>query len=116
MLVLRDTRGRVLLERRSPTGIWAGLWSLPEAQDRTEASERVAHYGKRDNQSEFITLTPFMHGFSHYHLQVTPLALRIEPELRVAENQRRWLHPIEAAALGLPAPVRKLIASLQEQT
>jgi len=115
MLVLRDRQGRVLLERRSPNGVWAGLWSLPEVQDRAEANRRIASYGKRGNRSGFITLTPFVHGFSHYHLRVRPLALHIEPEPRVADSEHRWLHPIEAGALGLPAPVRKLIASLQEQ-
>lgn len=30
MLILEDTKGRILLERRPPTGIWGGLWSLPE--------------------------------------------------------------------------------------
>jgi len=30
MLVLRDENGRILLVRRPPTGIWGGLWSLPE--------------------------------------------------------------------------------------
>src|SRR5690606_12654651 len=30
-LLLRDAQGRVLLQRRPPTGIWAALWSLPEA-------------------------------------------------------------------------------------
>jgi A/G-specific adenine glycosylase len=117
MLVLRDTDGRLLLERRPPTGVWAGLWSLPEAADRDGARMRAAPYRRRLNE-EFTPLPPFVHGFSHYRLEVTPLQLRIE-QTRSAKTPSvaddvgsRWLHPHEAAELGLPAPVRKLIASL----
>ena len=29
MVILEDHHGRILLERRPPSGIWGGLWSLP---------------------------------------------------------------------------------------
>jgi A/G-specific adenine glycosylase len=112
MLVLRDGDGRLLLERRPPTGVWAGLWSLPEAADRDGARMCAAPYRRRLNE-DFTSLTPFVHGFSHYRLEVTPLSLRVATRVGIAEDtDRRWLHPREAAELGLPAPVRKLIASL----
>jgi A/G-specific adenine glycosylase len=119
MLVLRDALGRVLLERRPPVGVWAGLWSLPEATDHAGARARVAPYRTAAQcDPEFSPLPPFVHGFSHFRLEVTPLQLRIE-QTRSAKTPSvaddvgsRWLHPHEAAELGLPAPVRKLIASL----
>ncbi|HEX7915121.1 A/G-specific adenine glycosylase [Rudaea sp.] len=114
MLVLRDAHGRLLLERRAPTGVWAGLWSLPEAEDEASARGEVAHtHGVDASAIVFRPLPPFVHGFSHYLLDVTPLALDLQPAHSVADAaDRRWLHPHEAAALGLPAPVRKLIESL----
>jgi A/G-specific adenine glycosylase len=112
MLVLRDGDGRLLLERRPPTGVWAGLWSLPEAADRDGARLRAAPYRRRSNE-QFTPLPPFVHGFSHYRLEVTPLALRVTTPAGIADDtDRRWLHPREAAELGLPAPVRKLIGAL----
>src|SRR5690554_7293762 len=36
MLILEDNEGRILLERRPPSGIWGGLWSLPELDPRSE--------------------------------------------------------------------------------
>ena len=114
MLVLRDTHGRMLLERRPPTGVWTGLWSLPEATDETAARSDIARAHAVDaNAIVFHPLPPFVHGFSHYSLDVTPLAVDVESTRTIADDaDRRWLHPHEAAALGLPAPVRKLIESL----
>ncbi len=114
MLVLRDAQGRLLLERRAPSGVWAGLWSLPEAADEAAAREEISRAHRLDaDEILFRPLPPFVHGFSHYQLDVTPLVLDIEPANAVADDgDRRWLHPREAAALGLPAPVRKLIESL----
>jgi len=113
MLVLRDTQGRLLIERRPPTGVWAGLWSLPEAADRAGAQRDVVRYGGIGSGSTFADLPTFVHGFSHYRLEVTPLTLQIAAGRQVADQpDRRWVQPEQAAALGLPAPVRKLIASL----
>jgi len=114
MLVLRDAHGRLLLERRAPTGIWAGLWSLPEAADAAEASQIMARVGRGANGAiELRALPAFTHTFTHFRLDVTPLCAEVVRRPAVADaGDRRWLHPHEAAALGLPAPVRKLIASL----
>ena len=107
MLVLRDTSGRVLLERRPPTGVWAQLWSLPEADDLD--AMRACH-----GDIELLPLAPFVHTFSHYRLDVTPLAARVAEPAAITDNPvRRWLHPADAARLGLPAPVRKLIENLE---
>ncbi|HSE12935.1 MAG TPA: A/G-specific adenine glycosylase [Rudaea sp.] len=117
MLVLRDTHGRLLIERRPPTGVWAGLWSLPEATDRASARRDVARYGGRINAKRtFAALAPFVHGFSHYRLEVTPLMLNVPASRQIADDHpdRRWVYPEQAAGLGLPAPVRKLIASLAQ--
>ena len=57
---------------------------------------------------EFCELAPFVHAFSHYRLNVTPLAGQVDSTRRIADTtDSRWLYPHEAAALGLPAPVRK---------
>ena len=112
MLVLRDRNGRLLLERRAPTGVWAGLWSLPEASDGASARDEIAaRHGVRSDR-EWRALAPFSHGFTHFRLDITPLELEIETHSVADADDLRWLLPAEASALGLPAPVRKLIAQL----
>jgi A/G-specific adenine glycosylase len=114
MLVLHDAHGRILLERRPSTGVWAQLWSLPEADDLASARSRIAREHASERTLEPRELAPFVHTFSHYKLGVTPLTCAVDSARRVADSpDRRWLHPHESAQLGLPAPVRKLIANLE---
>src|SRR5690606_26331097 len=111
MLVVRDGSGRVLLERRPPTGVWARLWSLPEADDANAAQAHLLQ--RHDVQSSAAqALAGFVHTFSHYHLQVTPLLLsgRPAPGALADRVDSAWFAMDELHELGLPAPVRKLLA------
>jgi len=111
MLILRDTQGRVLLERRGPQGVWSGLWSLPEATD-PDAAWRIAQQHARVDDAQ--TLTPFTHVFSHYRLAIEPLLFDgATARQRIADNpQLRWCNADALAALGLPAPVRSLLLKI----
>lgn len=111
MLVLRDGDGRVLLERRGPQGVWPGLWSLPEAADPDDAWRIAQQHAQIDDA---LALAPFIHTFSHYRLNIEPLLFdRATAPHRIADNpQLRWCTATEAAALGLPAPVRSLLQNL----
>ncbi len=111
MLVLRDTRQRVLLERRGPQGVWSGLWSLPEAADADDAWRIAQRHARIDDAQ---ALAPFTHVFSHYRLNVEPLLFdQATARQGVADDaQLRWCSASDLAALGLPAPVRKLLQHL----
>ncbi|MEP6483583.1 MAG: A/G-specific adenine glycosylase [Rudaea sp.] len=118
MLILRDASGRLLLRRRPPTGVWAELWSLPEAGDIDIAKREVAAiHTSRDSDFVFQHLPTFTHVFSHYKLDIAPIAFDAVMKSHVADDaNQRWVSPSEAAKLGLPAPVRKLIEQLKEST
>jgi A/G-specific adenine glycosylase len=116
MLLLQDIHGRILFERRPPTGVWAHLWSLPEAADIVGARARAAHAHAASGSIEFTAMPAFVHTFSHFRLTVTPLAVRVDAPQEIADGDAcRWLHRHEAAVLGLPAPVRKLLERLPEE-
>jgi A/G-specific adenine glycosylase len=110
MLVLRDRRGRVLFERRAPTGVWAGLWSLPEARDADAARDEIAARHGARLELPARPLPAFSHGFTHFRLDVQPLQFDLDAHAIADADGLRWLLPAEAATLGLPAPVRRLIA------
>jgi A/G-specific adenine glycosylase len=113
MLILRDAQDRVLLQRRGESGVWSGLWSLPEAHDR-ECADRIAASLAQLDEPSPEALPPLVHTFTHYRLRAQPLMWRqARAHCAVAEApDRRWCTREDFAALGIPAPVRKLLTSL----
>jgi A/G-specific adenine glycosylase len=110
VLLLRDADGRVLLQRRPPIGIWAALWSLPEADSHDAA--RVWFEAHIDGDYDHATpLDAIAHGFTHYRLQMQPLRWReVASRAVVRDNDDlRWTARGELVALGIPAPVRTLL-------
>lgn len=114
MLLLRDGEGRVLLERRPPTGVWPLLWSLPEFKHMAE----VRHMAGVESVASFRLLEPFVHYFSHFRLHVTPFVGTIDQAPRHIEDnpKQRWVQVAQALRLGLPAPIRKLIKTVVEES
>ncbi len=107
MLVLRHG-GEILLEKRAPSGIWGGLWSLPEVSDVKHAPTAAQRFGVRVLTTQ--TLPPFAHSFTHYKLTITPLVLDVtKPKSHVAGTV--WLPVAEAAVAAIPTPVRKVIVT-----
>jgi A/G-specific adenine glycosylase len=113
MLLVRDADGRVLLARRPPTGVWSGLWSLPEAGDHDEARAFLSrHTGADFDAAQALPLIE--HTFSHYRLHIEPMSWRV-PAARTAVGDNadlRWQPFDRLAELGLPAPVKKLLGNL----
>ena len=113
MLLLRDDAGQVLLTRRPATGVWSGLWSLPEASDHDEAREFVARHARVDFETS-IALEIIDHTFSHYRLRISPLLwTNAAATTRIGDNDDlRWQSLATLDTVGLPAPVRKLLEAL----
>jgi A/G-specific adenine glycosylase len=113
MLVARNNKGEVLLQRRPPAGIWGGLLSFPEIpleEDLQKWCER--HIGVF---SDFQNRPILRHTFSHFHLAIHPIFARLrklKPQIR-DDNDWSWFKPGVSQA-GLAAPVSTLIAQLQE--
>jgi A/G-specific adenine glycosylase len=111
MLVLTRA-GEVLLEKRPATGIWGGMWSLPEAARKTDLEAVcLKRFGVRLNEVE--ELERLEHGFTHFSLDIRPLRLRVSALLpSVTEPGLVWLPLEEARGAAIPAPVRKILAAL----
>ncbi|MEN1972525.1 A/G-specific adenine glycosylase [Luteimonas sp. MJ204] len=110
LLLLHDDEGRILLQRRPPAGVWAQLWSLPEATDEAGARDWLqANLGGHHGRGE--TLATIAHAFSHYRFNMHPRRWRaVAPAGVVRDNDDlRWVSRDALAGLGIPAPVRTLI-------
>lgn len=112
VLWLEDSEGRVLLQRRPPVGIWASLWTLPQADEEAGVSDFIhQHLGGDPGTGEPLPL--IAHAFSHYKLDLLPRRWR-DVALRdgVRDNDDlRWVAPGSLSTLGIPAPIRRLLES-----
>ena len=116
LLITRDNE--VLLERRPPTGIWGGLWSLPEAapvDDLEELRPRLEGFG------EVLSIASgpgFTHGFTHFVLHADVVHARVRepsrtkhPTQLASPDSMRWVDRADVLELGLPAPIRTLMSA-----
>ncbi len=113
LLLRQDGAGRLWLERRPPTGIWAGLYCPPVYDSRAALDEALQLHASCDARD----LPAFTHVLTHRDLHLHPVLARDatpQPDAHCAEQQSGWFAPAQWPALGLPAPVRKLLASLED--
>jgi A/G-specific adenine glycosylase len=110
MLILEDGDRRVLLQRRPPTGVWAELWSLPEHADLADARLWFDRHVHGDFDGTHAS-DPVVHGFSHYRLHIHPRRIAdVRPRNTISDNDDlRWAARADLHAIGLPAPVRRLL-------
>lgn len=113
MLVLRDGDA-VMLEKRPPSGIWGGLWSLPEAADETALAERARDFG---GDGAVSPLAPLTHTFTHFRLDIEPRLAELDrvsgARGALGDAETAWVALRDIDAYGVPAPVRKLLDGLQ---
>jgi A/G-specific adenine glycosylase len=105
-------RDRLWLARRPQTGVWAGLWSLPEFASTLAFDAAAQHWPGHDD-----TLPSFTHVLTHLDWTLHPVRRRLPERLAAAKvdaitaalGEGRWFTLEEALAAGLPAPLRKLL-------
>jgi A/G-specific adenine glycosylase len=110
-VLLIERAGSLLLERRPATGIWGGLWSLPE----TPPAEDVVRHCRTRFGARVVagaTLPSIEHGFTHFRLTIVPqrVAVRAWP-LRAHAPGVAWFAPDAIDRAALPAPIRRLLAA-----
>ncbi|HEY0857687.1 MAG TPA: A/G-specific adenine glycosylase [Albitalea sp.] len=107
-------RDRLWLTQRPDTGVWAGLWSLPEFES-VEAFDAAAAAWPGDGER----LASFTHVLTHLDWRLHPLRWTLPARLPQARasaltaalSPGRWFSLDEALAAGLPAPLRKLLSA-----
>lgn len=117
LLAILDPSGEILLERRPPTGIWGGLWSLPETGVSASDIESIAAWcqdrlGVRPERVE--RLAERRHTFSHYHLRIELARIELGAYPSGVQDGLgvRWSAPQTVGDLGLPAPIARILADL----
>jgi A/G-specific adenine glycosylase len=104
LLLARSRNGSVWLEKRPPSGIWGGLYCPPVFESR----EALAAALPAATPGELREEAPFVHVLTHKDLHLHPVAMLL-PKTAVPAAAGNWFRHAEWPALGLPAPVRKLL-------
>lgn len=104
MLLFFNENDEVYLERRPNKGVWAGLWSLVECKNsQTTIEQTVKAFNKT---AKIKTKLPILkHSFTHYHLIINPVVV-------CCSKTTEDFYPINKIKVGLPAPVKKIIAQV----
>src|SRR5207248_5857976 len=98
-----------LLERRCNTGVWAGLWSLPEVETDVDlvghCATRYAAEVRYDG-----ALPDVEHAFTHFRLTMTPYSCAVVRWREQAHEPRyRWIGHRDIRDAALPAPIKRLL-------
>ncbi len=111
MLVARHADS-VLLVQRPPSGIWGGLWCLPEFADRDAATQYAARQLPHATLAT-MPLPDIEHSFTHFDLVITPIEVRCHDARGVKEPGELWYDLARPARVGLPAPIKILLETLR---
>lgn len=119
MLILENSHEQVLLEQRPQQGIWGGLWSFPEHANLGACQQALNTHLQTPpaNPQSLIEWQAIRHTFSHYHLDIQPVYVRLV-EQQTAPYNGVWVnkHDLQNGftgcehPLGVPAPVTKLVS------
>jgi A/G-specific adenine glycosylase len=104
-------RDQLWLTQRPDTGVWAGLWSLPEF-DSGEAFDALAEQWPGEGEA----LDSFTHVLTHLDWRLHPIRWTLPAKTKAEQVTQalpagRWFTLDEALAAGVPAPLRKLLAT-----
>lgn len=107
-------RGRLWLHRRADRGVWAGLWCLPTYDAPALLDAATAGW-----PGACEARPPVDHVLTHFDWRLHPVRWTLPARLSAARLAAieaalppgRWVEPDELPGLGLPAPLRKLLAA-----
>ncbi|HEX9208502.1 MAG TPA: A/G-specific adenine glycosylase [Steroidobacteraceae bacterium] len=108
-LVLARRGRKVLLEQRPPTGIWGGLWGLPEFPTRAHAEQWCSEHLAAATRLE--PEAPLRHAFSHFDYEMKPLVVTCAGKAASLrdDDRYRWYDVAVPARLGVPKPIATLL-------
>ena len=105
LLIIESKDGRLLLEKRPDSGIWAGLWSFLQTPYDPDLINWLEAFFKDD--LEIISSYPSLnHEFSHYRLEAHPLHIKLNLTIGTArqpQDNLLWCAREETVPGGVPS-------------
>lgn len=99
------------IEKRAPSGIWGGLWSVPELANEAELDVWLQMKSITIVKKQILPMR--RHTFSHYHLDYQPILLSVNNVLEAEKGL--WYKHQQTKNIALPAPVKQLFDEIIEE-
>jgi A/G-specific adenine glycosylase len=115
LAIIFNENDEIFLEKRPPVGIWGGLWSIPEFENKADILKWI-------DKSQLIVhkmreLPIRRHTFSHYHLDYLPVQLSVDSPINnvMEAGLKIWYKHTQHNNIALPAPIKQLFDDLKEE-
>jgi len=111
LMLLHKFQGQLLLWRRPPSGIWGGLWSLPEVASCADIDDWQRQHLSTASPHSTIAENLLRHQFTHFSLDISLAIIELERlPTKVSDNENlAFVAAEQLPDYGLPTPVRKIL-------
>ena len=104
LLRAQTESGDVWLQKRPAKGVWGGLYCLPAFESRSDLDRALP------SKAETSDGAAFKHVLTHKDLHLHPVDVQLPRKHRL-QVDGAWFGENEWRGLGLPSPIRKLLAA-----
>ncbi len=106
MLIIHNNKQEILLHKRPPSGIWGGLWGLPEINLKMDLKNYF---------TKLRTLPEITHQFTHFTLEILPICVRLKNQrdlIKLDLGETVWYKQSSKLPGGVSTPVIKILQNL----
>ena len=108
-LLMHNAHREILLIQRTPLGVWASLWSLPECNEVEDIETVCEQYYQQQVYKKQLWQT-FTHTFSHFHLHARVFLITVTAMSNSLKQDDYICHPAQMAFKKvLPSPIKHVL-------
>lgn len=117
MLIIQRDDHHVLLYKRPPSGIWGGLWSLPQLDDPLLIDNDWIQANLNIEVQNPASMQIYKHSFTHFDLSIQPIVYDMVGSVDAVMDGDNFLwynlnNENANQAVGLPTAVKRILETL----
>ncbi len=118
LMLLHRHQDQVMLWRRPPSGIWGGLWSLPEVENDEAIEDWQQNFLGTGRSPNKIQRDAMRHQFTHFNLDISLATIDLDsmPQAIADGDNHIWVSLGRVINYGMPTPVRKLLNNISAES
>ncbi len=119
VLWVENQKGDILMRRREESGLLGGMMEFPSTHwdDQTvadsEVTDLLAQLGMMPDIARVSGHSVVKHTFTHFHLELSPLVIRLAGAKRATSNEIQWVSTSDFGDIALPTLMKKVADAVQ---